>query len=130
MQYNTKKKKAIMDFFKVYPDTYFTAEQVAVALDDIGRSTIYRVITDLCESGFLTKEYSEEKGCLAYKTDKESCREHFHMKCNMCGRLSHLDSKEMEETVLKITEESGFSVDVRRTVFYGVCENCKRKGNK
>ena len=127
MQYNTKRKKAVAGFFKVYPETFFTAEQVAVALDDIGRSTVYRIITELCENGYLIREYSEKNACWMFKADKESCHEHFHIKCMSCGRFVHLDNKETEQTLLCAAENMGFSIDVRKTVLYGLCKQCKEK---
>lgn len=129
MQYNTKRKKAVIGFFKVYPETFFTAEQVAVALDDIGRSTVYRIITELCENGSLVREYSEKNGCWMYKADKEACHEHFHIKCTGCGKYVHLDDKETEDLLLRVANESGFDINVRKTVLFGLCAQCREKEN-
>ena len=125
MQYNTKKKKAILHFFTVYPDTWFTAEQVAVALDDIGRSTVYRVIGELCDGGMLVKDYSDKAGCAVYRADKEACHEHFHLKCVKCGKYIHVEDKRTEELLASLAKDNAFSLDVGKTVLYGTCEECK-----
>ena len=130
MTYNTKQKKAIERFFTVYPETWFTAEQVAVALDGIGRSTVYRVIGELCESGFLVKEYSEKTGSAVYRPDQEACHAHFHMKCVRCGKYIHVEDKKTEELLADLAEKNAFSLDVGKTVLYGTCEDCKGAGNK
>ena len=127
MQYNTKKRKAITDFFKIYSETWFTAEQVAVAMDGIGRSTVYRVITELCEQGTLVKEYSDNKNCFVFKADKKACHEHFHMKCVSCGKYVHVEDKLAEEMIGKIAGENDFMIDKSKTVLYGTCKECRKK---
>lgn len=129
MPYNTKKKKAIMDFFKVYPETWFTAEQVAVAMDGVGKSTVYRVITELCETGYLLKEYSEKKNCFVFKNDKKACREHLHLQCVSCGKYVHVEDDLAKNIADAIAGENAFTIDNRRTVLYGTCAECKRKEN-
>ena len=130
MQYNTKNKKTIVQFFKVYPDTFFTAEQVAVALDGVGRSTVYRLLPELCAAGVIVKEYSDQTGCAVYKLDKEACHEHFHLKCTKCGKFVHVEDEETEKALQKLAGSSDFVLDVGKTVLYGTCDECRKKGNQ
>ena len=125
MQYNTKNKKKITEFFNRHADEWFTSEEVAESVDGVGKSTVYRILGELFESGFLLREYSEEKACAVYKADKRGCREHFHIKCVSCGKLVHIEDKETEKELEDVAKSNGFCLDKGKTVLYGVCEKCK-----
>ncbi len=125
MQYNTKNKKTITEFFNSNGDEWFTAEQVVGSVDGIGKSTVYRILGELYESGLLLREYSENNACVAYKADKRGCREHFHIKCVSCGKLVHIEDKKTEKELEDVAKSNGFCLDKGKTVLYGVCEKCK-----
>ena len=52
----------------------------------------------------------------------EAC---FHLKCEKCGKLLHLHCEELDHIGGHLFEEHGFKLDPLRTVFYGVCEECR-----
>lgn len=130
MQYNTKNKKAIIDFFKGSGEEWYTAEQVAEAMGEIGRSTVYRIVSELSEAGLLLREHSEKLGCAVYKIDNRNCREHFHLRCTGCGKYVHIEDKKTEELISAIAKNNEFSIDKGKTVLYGVCEKCRGEGKK
>jgi Fur family ferric uptake transcriptional regulator len=47
------------------------------------------------------------------------------LKCNVCGRLIHVECSELSKISLHIEEHHGFVLDPSKTVFYGICENCR-----
>lgn len=130
MQYNTKNKKTITEFFNRNGEEWFTAEQVAESVDGVGKSTVYRILGELYESGFLLREYSEKRACVAYKADKRGCREHFHIKCVSCGKLVHIEDKDAENELEIVARSNGFCLDKGKTVLYGVCDKCKENNQK
>ncbi len=130
MQYNTKNKKAIMSFFKENGDEWYTAEQVAEAMGEIGRSTVYRIVSELSEAGLILREHSEKLGCAVYKGDNRNCREHFHLRCIECGKYVHIEDKKTEELISAIAKDNEFSIDKGKTVLYGMCEKCRGANKK
>ena len=57
--------------------------------------------------------------------DGEVC---FHCKCEKCGKLIHLHCEELEEIQSHLWEAHQFRLDPLRTVFYGICDDCRDKG--
>ena len=52
----------------------------------------------------------------------------YHCKCQVCGKLIHLHCEELPELQKHILEHHGFSIDPVRTIFYGVCGQCREEG--
>ena len=63
-------------------------------------------------------EYMDEE----IHRDGEPC---FHCKCEKCGKLIHLHCDEMIEIQSHMMEKHQFMLDPLRTVFYGICEECR-----
>ena len=53
----------------------------------------------------------------------ETC---YHCKCEQCGKLFHLHCGELKGLSAHLLEEHGFQINPMRTVFYGLCEACRR----
>ena len=50
-----------------------------------------------------------------------------HLKCEKCGKLLHLQCDMLEHIDAHLEEDHGFLLDTKRTVFYGICGDCRRK---
>ena len=124
-EYKTRQRKLITDFFENNPDRQFSANDAANILSNkIGKSTVYREISRMCDEGFLRK-YPGHDGMYVYQLSGENCHKHFHLKCTGCGRLVHLDCHLIDDICSHISSEHGFNIDVSGTVLYGVCKKCK-----
>lgn len=128
--YNTKQKSAVSDELKNMGDSHFTVDSFCELLSkkgqNIGRTTVYRYLEKFSESGLLRKFVMPQGNsvCYQYIGDNIHCREHFHLKCEKCGRLIHIDCDEMNSFLSHIKTHHGFSVNPLKTVIYGVCERC------
>ena len=56
------------------------------------------------------------------------CSKHYHLKCNTCGKLIHLDCEIMATFTTHMENEHGFAIDLERTLLYGICVDCKNLG--
>ncbi len=130
--YKTKQRQAILDLLDKNTDCHLTADEIFEALAKnsvrVSRTTVYRYLDMLVNEGVVRKfdQGNGEKSCFQIVSDK-GCHEHYHLKCTGCGKLIHLECELVKELEKHISEEHGFKIDQTRTVFYGLCENCKKE---
>ena len=130
--YNTRQRDQIMKCISAFGTSHFTAADVVAKLlsegNAIGQATVYRMIDRLAETGELRKYIIDgtTAACyqLAHDVREKECHEHFHLKCEKCGRLIHVECEELSKISSHMKEDHGFQIDSSKTVFYGLCEDC------
>lgn len=136
--YNTQQKKQLMDFLKKHPEQSYTIDEIAAEMNadpdfanPPGKSTIYRLMPGLAEEN-LVKCFAGKRGTKAsYQIiGGESCHFHIHLKCTDCGKLLHMSDKDSHTIADDILKSGGFALDLGRTTLFGLCEGCRRKGNR
>ena len=92
----------------------------------IGMATVYRQMERFVEEGTVHKFVlgPGESACYAFAGDR-NCASHFHCKCEKCGTLIHMDCKELCDIRDHLQEHYGFNWDAGKTVFYGICGQCR-----
>ena len=65
-------------------------------------------------------DYFKEKGISVGTTTV-----YRHCKCEKCGKLIHLHCDEVESLKKHMMEHHSFEMDSLRTVFYGICNECR-----
>ena len=130
VNYNTKQSRAIIGYIASLGGAHVTAAQIVAHFEKekvaIGRTTVYRHLDKLTESGKLRKFTTDgvSGACYQYADAKEICREHFHLKCEDCGELLHLECGALSEIQNHIFDEHAFKINALKTVLYGKCDNC------
>ncbi len=129
--YKTKQRQAILDFLIENKDKHVTAASISDHLERdgarVGTTTIYRHLDKLLEQG-LVRKYTVDgttSACFQYADQNEQCKNHFHLKCEKCGKLIHLNCSHTAQLCSHIFDEHGFEINNYRTVFYGICKGCK-----
>ena len=73
-------------------------------------------------------KYTAENGSGALyrinNCEKRESHEHFHLKCNSCGKLIHMDCTLLAKIAEHLQSDHGFFMDNSKTVLYGQCEEC------
>ena len=130
-RYHTKRRDEILRCIEGFDGRHFTAADVAAKLtadgSTVGPATVYRTIDRLAEEGILRKYVIDGTTAACYQKEAASggdCREHFHLKCESCGRLFHTECRELSRIAAHIREDHGFRLNSARTVFYGTCADC------
>ncbi len=128
--YQTAGRRALVEFLEKHPDRQFSTEEIYHALSqsaEVGKSSVYRGLSELCAQDAVRKFRSDERGCNVYQYVGAGCdcRDHFHEKCMRCGKLQHLDCHATAEFIRHLSAEHGFSVDCGQTILYGVCAACR-----
>lgn len=132
IKYKTKQQELLLSCFKAMQGRHFTAEDVAAYFQkqniSIGIATIYRQIEKFVAMGVVQKYFLGEQNAACFQYMGEECHKevsHFHLKCEKCGTLIHLKCHDLEQLSSHLMAEHGFALDPFRTVFYGLCENCR-----
>ena len=131
--YRTKQKQIVLDSFQANRGVHITAAQAVAQLhaqgENIAPSTVYRCMERLENEGVLRKYIIDETSaaCWQYVEEPGQCHDHFHLKCTGCGALLHVDCDYLDTLADHILEHHGFEIDNLKTVFYGLCESCRKK---
>lgn len=133
--YNTQQKKELMDFLKKHPERAYTIDDIAAGMksdpefaNPPGKSTIYRLMPGLAQEN-LVKCFSAGRGTKAtYQImGGESCHFHIHLKCTGCGKLLHMSDEASKAISGNLLHDSGFMLDMGRTILFGLCGSCCEK---
>lgn len=129
LEYKTKQKEVLIECLESNKDIHMTAADISEQLRNMGHplgmSTVYRQLDKLVAQGIVRKYIIDEtsSACYQYVSDGACC-EHFHLKCNSCGRLIHTDCTLMKQIAQHMKESHGFEVDLGKTLLYGTCNDC------
>ena len=132
IKYKTKQQELLLSCFKAMQGRHFTAEDVSAYFQkqniSIGIATIYRQIEKFVAMGVVQKYFLGEQNAACFQYMGEECHKevsHFQKKKKKCGTLIHLECHDLEQLSSHLMAEHGFALDPFRTVFYGLCENCR-----
>ncbi len=133
-RYQTRQQEAVEALFCAAPHRCLTVEEAHRALEgggmEVGRTTVYRAITRLCEAGRLRRYAPQESGEAA-RYQYNPCREsHLHIRCTRCGAMEHLHCGEVEAFARHLGHDHGFTLDEAQTVLYGLCDACRQQSVK
>ena len=129
--YQTRQQNELLEYLQKTQGEHHTAAQIrdhfASSDHPIGTVTIYRQLERLTEAGVVRK-YTLGEGisaCYEYVGQANECTSHFHCKCEQCGRLIHVDCDMLEKIRTHLLQEHGFAWNAGKTVFYGICDQCR-----
>ena len=127
MSYNTKQKTEIIDLIKTQTKE-FTVKDIHSKLgDDVGLTTIYRVIDKMLKENLLNKNI-DENNITHYQYLKECHEEnHFYLKCDRCKNIIHIDCDCIKELKEHILNKHNFILNTDKIIIGGICENCRKE---
>lgn len=134
VQYRTRQREELLDYLKSISGSQVTAGEVyehfAAGDSSIGKTTVYRSLERLVEEGLVNKYIIDGTSAarFEYIEREENCHRPvcFHCKCERCGKLIHLECDELIHLQEHMMEHHGFTLDPLRTVFYGICADCRK----
>lgn len=130
-EYSTRQRAILLEFLMLNRNRQFSIGEIADAVgkNGIGKSTVYRNMSQLLESGEIRRFRGKDGKSVLYQYlgKNSGCSGHFHLKCNGCGQLFHIDCESVMGIRDHISTHHDFAVDIGSTVFYGLCGSCKRR---
>jgi Fur family peroxide stress response transcriptional regulator len=128
---HSRKRDAILDVMKAtvsHPGALWVYEQLKPRIPGLSLGTVYRNINLFQEEGELVS-LGVVKGEERFDA---RIQPHPHFICTKCGKvidLPFMESGEFERVMEEEMREEDIPgnprIDYRRTVFYGLCGNCK-----
>ncbi|MCL1830971.1 MAG: transcriptional repressor [Oscillospiraceae bacterium] len=128
--YSTKQREAILEYIISLEGEAVKASQIVQHFQNttpiVGRTTVYRQLNKLTQSGVLRRDVSDNtpNAFYRYATATADCHTHMHLKCEVCGALQHLECDILSEIEAHMLGRHAFQMNAYRTVLLGTCENC------
>ena len=122
--YKTLQKEKILSIIKKYKKEFTVKDIYNQIKDEVGLTTIYRVI-DLLVNEDKLKKYIGKDNITYYQYLKECNEEnHFYLKCEECGSIIHIDCDCIEELKNHILNKHKFKLDNKQIIINGICNTC------
>ncbi len=130
--YKTKQREKLLNYLEGAKGKHITVADACGFFrsqgETIGQATVYRQLEKLVDEGIVNKYIIDmnSPACFEY-TGGSHCSEEtcFHCKCEKCGKLIHMHCDELNELESHLYEHHQFRMDPKRTVFYGICDDCQ-----
>lgn len=100
----------------------FTIEELAAALPDTGRATVYRTVKLLQESDLVCRMVLEDGG-IRYELSQGD--HHHHLICSQCGRVAEFVEPDLDAIIRTVAAGRGFDLAGHSVELYGLCRNCR-----
>ncbi|MBQ9562319.1 MAG: transcriptional repressor [Lachnospiraceae bacterium] len=134
-KYKTRQREVLLDYLETMPGRHITVNDVCEYCRDqgkpIGQSTVYRQLERMVDEGLVNKYIidANSPACFEFvaerpQVDADVC---FHCKCERCGKLIHMHCEELNGIAAHLLVHHGFALNPMRTVFYGLCEECREE---
>lgn len=132
-QYHTKQMDELIALLRSVRGRHVTVGEICEHFKSrgitVGTTTVYRHLEKMVREGTVAKYVIDgtSAACFEYIADGGGCREPvcFHCKCEGCGKLIHLECDELVGISRHLKSDHGFVLDPLRTVFYGLCDDCR-----
>ena len=126
--YNTKQKDIILEVIKKQKHEFTIKDIYDEIKDEVGLTTIYRLVDKLIDDNILTKSISRDN--ITYYQHLKECeaKNHFYLKCDKCGELIHIDCDCIEHLSTHIFKNHKFKTNKEHVIINGICQKCNSKG--
>ena len=130
---NTKQKEYVLKCLKENFGEHLSSYDISNILEKnktpVSKATVYRYLAKMQKDGMVRKYKvgNKESSCYQYVDKNSKCCEHYHLMCQNCSKTIHFQSGEMSTLLNNINSSNDFYIDSLKTVFYGLCKQCKNK---
>ena len=105
-----------------------TINQILESNSDLAQSSVYRNLAVLEQAGLVVRIITNDDHA-RYELAEHILDHHHHIICSPCGEILdfHLSAKiekALEESLQKIADDFGFSIDRHRLDLLGTCGDC------
>ncbi len=126
---NTVQKKFVLDAVNKlanHPTAEAVYTEVVKKHPSVSKATVYRNLSGLAQSGAI-RHIPTDNG--ADRFDHNSCHDHNHIRCSVCGAFEDAPLIESNNLDDLISEKTGFKCVTHEIVYSGICKNCTKSIN-
>ena len=135
--YTTKQMTELLTYMESVQGSHVTVNDICTYFESrgisVGTTTVYRHLEKMVQEGLVAKYVvnGTSSACFEYigRHEQENTVSCYHCKCEKCGKLIHLQCSEVENLKQHMMEHHSFEMDSVRTVFYGICSECRNTQN-
>ncbi len=137
-QYKTKQMTELLAFLQSVEGSHVTVHDICDYFEAkgiaVGTTTVYRNLEKMVKEGAVAKYVVDgaSSACFEYlgNRGREKNALCYHCKCEKCGKLIHLQCNEVENLKQHMLAFHSFEMNALRTVFYGMCSDCRTAQDK
>lgn len=125
----TRQREAILNILRStdsHPAADWIYDEVRKMISNISKGTVYRNLKILRDMGEIS-ELNLSGKVSRYEGRQEN---HYHFRCEKCGRVFDLDEPVNNELDEKVARKTGFKVSYHQLEFRGLCKNCQQNKDK
>lgn len=134
-QYSTRQRELVISLLRENPSDFMTVDAACSAIaktgQRIGRTTVYRTLESLAAEGTVAKVADVRGRAAQYRLlapEDGQGTPQGQLRCTRCGKIIPLDCHMLGDFTRHVEQEHGFAIDRQRTVFCGLCADCRRGG--
>ena len=133
---STRQKNLILRCLNAAKGDHLTAEALVDRLKASGtpvsKATVYRFLAELEEAGRVRRYRGPDGGpaLIEYSGDATEDEEDYHLLCETCGTMLHINSEPLREAFHRFADENDHAIDESRLVLYGRCPGCVTRGRR
>lgn len=128
MAYMTKQQQAVLACIRGCADGVGAVELTELLHrqgETVGLTTVYRQLERLEKEGKVHKIVTDTGARYQFCSCHQSGKDCFLLKCERCGAVQHVDCSRLAPLYRHLEEKHGFTIDPHRTLFYGLCRQCR-----
>ena len=115
-KYKTKQRSAVIEYIEANKDKQITVNDILTHFNldsekKVSQTTIYRCLDSLVKEGKIKKSYSEKISASCYQYIEKSCKNHYHLKCEKCGEIFHIEQDILSSLENNIGKSYNFKID-------------------
>ncbi len=118
---SSRQRDAVLEVLRAsydHPTADMIFERVREDIPNISLGTVYRNLGQLKDEGFITVVESSDT-----KVHYEgNLTDHIHFLCKKCHNITDIFC---ESEIPSALSDMGYEVQSQKTVYYGVCKNCR-----
>lgn len=127
--YNTKPKQKVLSAIQKQTSD-FSAKDIYESLGhEIGLTTVYRCIESLEKESVILRVSNDDNTARYQYVEPCDEEDHFYLKCDMCGKLKHIDCEKIQGLTSHISKEHNFFPINTHLIINGHCASCSKKGS-
>lgn len=121
--YQTKQRDSILNIIQTLSHEFTIKDIYQQISADTSLTTIYRVVDSLEKDGLIHKSVGVD-GNIYYEYIKKCHCNHFYLKCDHCGKLTHIECDFIDELSNHIIHDHKFFPEKEHIIINGLCNHC------